>query len=147
MFSFSSLKEERFIKKTFEFKELSNEEGFESPYIFDNYFNNISYNIFVKNITELMEFFISYQEKQYLKKFFGKKKINNSYTISKLIKNNKYSEFIDIVIICKRIEFLYDFVKYKKMPSHYINYLDTLLESIYKTRVFLSDKIYIKNNI
>ena len=146
MSSFFSLEEERFIHRTFEFKELSNEEGFESPYIFDNYFNNISYNTYVQKITELMEFFISYQEKQYLKTFFGKKKINNSYTIAKLIKNNKYSEFIDTVIICKRLEFLYDFVKYKKMPMHYINYIDKLLESIYKTRVFLSDKIY-KNNV
>ena len=144
MSSFFSLKEERFIHRTFEFKELSKEEAFDSPYIFDNYFSNISYNNFVQNVTELMRFYISQEEKTYLSNFFGKKKINNSYTISKLIKNNKYPEFIDTVIICKRIEFLYDFVEYKKMSDNRINYVNNLLKNIYKTRTFLSDKIHKK---
>ena len=74
MFNFYALKEERFISKQFIFKNLSDEEGFESPYIFDNYFNNISYNYFVRNITELMEFRILNEELEYLNKFFGKKK-------------------------------------------------------------------------
>tara|TARA_B110001452_G_scaffold130196_1_gene108175 strand:+ start:2946 stop:3386 length:441 start_codon:yes stop_codon:yes gene_type:complete len=141
---FFALKEERFIHRTFEFKKLSNEEAFDSPYKFDNYFDNLSYNNFVKNVTELMQFYISHEEKTYLSNFFGKKKINNSYTISKLIKNNKYPEFIDTVIICKRIEFLYDFIKYKKMSDNHINYIDNLLQKIYKTRAFLSYKIHKK---
>ena len=141
---FFALKEERFIHRTFEFKKLSNEEAFDSPYKFDNYFDNLSYNNFVKNVTELMQFYISHEEKTYLSNFFGKKKINNSYTISKLIKHNKYPEFIDTVIICKRIEFLYDFIKYKKMSDNHINYIDNLLQKIYKTRAFLSDKIHKK---
>ena len=70
MFNFYALKEERFIHKNFDFKNLKAEEGFESPYTFDNYFNNISYNLFVRNITELMEFRILDQEIQYLNKFF-----------------------------------------------------------------------------
>ena len=74
MSSFFSLKEERFIHRTFEFKELSKEEAFDSPYIFDNYFSNISYNNFVQNVTELMRFYISQEEKTYLSNFFGKKK-------------------------------------------------------------------------
>ena len=69
---FLLLKEERFIHKQFEFKNLSEEEGFESPYIFHNYFNNISYNSFVRNITELMEFHILNEELQYLNKFLAK---------------------------------------------------------------------------
>ena len=141
---FFALKEERFIHRTFEFKKLSNEEAFDSPYKFENYFDNLSYNNFVKNVTELMQFYISHEEKTYLSNFFGKKKINNSYTISKLIKNNKYPEFIDTVIICKRIEFLYDFIKYKKMSDNHINYIDNLLQKIYKTRAFLSYKIHKK---
>ena len=141
---FFALKEERFIHRTFEFKKLSNEEAFDSPYKFENYFDNLSYNNFVKNVTELMQFYISHEEKTYLSNFFGKKKINNSYTISKLIKNNKYPEFIDTVIICKRIEFLYDFVEYKKMSDNRINYINNLLKNIYKTRTFLSDKIHKK---
>ena len=141
---FFALKEERFIHRTFEFKKLSNEEAFDSPYKFDNYFDNLSYNNFVKNVTELMQFYISHEEKTYLSNFFGKKKINNSYTISKLIKHNKYPEFIDTVIICKRIEFLYDFIKYKKMSDNHINYIDNLLQKIYKTRAFLSYKIHKK---
>ena len=145
MFNFFALKEERFIHQKFEFKNLSEEEGFESPYIFDNYFNNISYNSFVQNITELMEFHILDEEIQYLDKFFGKKLINKTYTVSKIIKKNKYPEFIDTVIICKRIEFLSDYVYQKKLSIDYINYINNLLISIYKTRTFLAQKIY-KNN-
>ena len=74
MFNFFALKEERFISKQFQFKNLSEKEGFESPYVFDNHFNNISYNYFVRNITELMEFRILNEELEYLNKFFGKKK-------------------------------------------------------------------------
>ena len=141
MFSFSTLKEERFIHKQFEFKNLSEEEGFDSPYIFDNHFNNISYNSFVRNITELMEFSILDDEIQNLKKFFGKKLINKTYTISRIIKKNKYPEFIDNVIICKRIEFLSDYVYKKNMPLNYKKYINNLLISIYKTRLFLSQQI------
>ncbi len=141
MFNFYALKEERFISKQFQFKNLSEKEAFDSPYIFDNYFNNISYNYFVRNITELMEFRILNEELEYLNKFFGKKKINNKYNISKLIKKNKYSEFIDTVIICKRIEFLSDFVYKKNMPENYKKYIDNLLESLYKTRKYLAQKI------
>tara|TARA_Y100000591_G_C21637796_1_gene596207 strand:- start:136 stop:588 length:453 start_codon:yes stop_codon:yes gene_type:complete len=145
MYNFHTLKEERFIHKTFEFKNLSKEEGFESPYIFNKYFNNISYNTFVKNITELMEFHILPEEIDYLNTFFGKKLINNTYTISKIIKKNIYTEFIDTVIICKRIEFLSDYIYQKKMSIDYLNYINNLLKSIYKTRTFLAHKIH-KNN-
>ena len=141
MFTFFALKEERFIYKQFEFKKLSEEEGFESPYIFDNYFTNISYNSFVRNITELMEFYILNEELQYLNKFFGKKLINKTYTISKIIKKNKYPEFIDNVIICKRIEFLSDYVYKKNMPINYKKYIDNLLISIYKTRIYLAKNV------
>ena len=141
MFNFYALKEERFIHKKFNFKNLQAEEGFESPYTFDNYFNNISYNLFVRNITELMEFRILDQEIQYLNKFFGHKKINNTYTISKLIKKHKYTEFINTVIICKRVEFLSDYIYKKNMPSTYTKYIDNLLESLYKTRKFLAEKV------
>ena len=141
MFNFYALKEERFITKQFQFKNLSEKEGFESPYVFDNHFNNISYNYFVRNITELMEFRILNEELEYLNKFFGKKKINKTYNISKLIKKNKYSEFIDTVIICKRVEFLSDFVYKKNMPENYKKYIDNLLESLYKTRKYLAQKI------
>tara|TARA_B110000114_G_C15011934_1_gene365164 strand:+ start:519 stop:959 length:441 start_codon:yes stop_codon:yes gene_type:complete len=146
MFNFSALKEERFIHKTFEFIDLSNEEAFESPYIFDNHFNNISYNCFVRKITELMEFYISYEEKQYLTRFFGKKLINKTYTVSKLIKKNKFSDLIDTIIICKRIEFLSDYVYKKNMPLTYKKYIDNLLTIIYKTRTFLAQKVK-KHNI
>ena len=70
-----------------------------------------------------------------------KKKINNKYNISKLIKKNKYSEFIDTIIICKRVEFLSDFVYKKNMPENYKKYIDNLLESLYKTRKYLAQKI------
>ena len=77
-----------FIHQKFEFRNLSMEECFESPYLFNKYFNNISFNRFVKNITELMEFRILEEELKYLKTFFGQKTINNLYTISHLIKKN-----------------------------------------------------------
>lgn len=142
MFEFLTLKEERFIHKNFDFRILSEEEGFESPYLFNKYFNDISYNTFVQNITELLKFIILNEELNYLKTFFGKKKINNVYTISKLIKNDLHSEFIDNVIICKRIEFLHDYICKKKMPTDYIEYVDNLLISLYKTRNFLVKQIY-----
>jgi len=142
MFNFLTLKEERFIHKKFDFRILSNEEGFESPYLFNKYFNNISYNIFVQNVTELLEFIILSEEINYLKTFFGKKKINNVHTISKLIKRELHSDFIDNIIICKRIEFLYDYICKKKMPINYIEYIDKLLISLYKTRTFLVKKIH-----
>ena len=147
MFNFYALKEERFISKQFQFKNLSEKEAFDSPYIFDNYFNNISYNYFVRNITELMEFRILNEELEYLNKFFGKKKINKTYNISKLIKKNKYSEFIDTVIICKRIEFLSDFVYKKNMPENYKTYINNLLESLYKTRKYLAEQIKKKQKV
>ena len=40
--------------------------------LFNKYFNNISFNRFVKNITELMEFRILDDELKYLKTFFLK---------------------------------------------------------------------------
>ena len=141
MFNFVVLKEERFIHQNFEFRNLSMEECFESPYLFNKYFNNISFNRFVKNITELMEFRILDDELKYLKTFFGQKTINNSYTISYLIKKKKHFEFIESVIICKRIEFLSDYVKKKNLPETYVNYIDNLLISLYKTRLFLVKKI------
>ena len=141
MFNFVTLKEERFIHQKFEFRNLSIEECCESPYLFNKYFNNISFNHFVKNITELMEFRILDDELKYLKTFFGQKTINNSYTISYLIKKKKHFEFIESVIICKRIEFLSDYVKKKNLPECYINYIDNLLISLYKTKKFLVSKI------
>ena len=75
MFNFVVLKEERFIHQQFEFRNLSMEECFESPYLFNKYFNNISFNSFVKNITELMEFRILDDELKYLKTFLVKKQL------------------------------------------------------------------------
>ena len=94
-----------------------------------------------------MEFRILNEELEYLNKFFGKKKINKTYNISKLIKKNKYSEFIDTVIICKRIEFLSDFVYKKNMPENYKTYINNLLESLYKTRKYLAEQIKKKQKV
>lgn len=141
MFHFSSLKEERFLYKKFDLKELMYNEGFESPYIYDNYFNGLDYSNFTIATTELMQLNILEEEENNLKKFFGKKKINNIYTISKLIKKKVYPEFIESVIICKRIEFLYDYIISKNFDNFYSEYLINLLNGLYKTRTYLAKKI------
>lgn len=141
MFGFYTLKEERFVHKNFEFINLKDKEGFLSPYKFDKYFSGLNYSNFTRTTSDLMEFNVLEEEKQYLKKFFGKKKINNLYTISTLIKKTKYSDFIENIIICKRIEFLSDYIKKEKLPQNYINYIDNLLISLYQTRKYLVKKI------
>lgn len=141
MFGFYALKEERFIHRNFEFIDLKDNEGFLSPYKFHKYFYGLNYSNFTKTISELMEFNVLKEEKQYLKKFFGKKKINKLYTISTLIKKKKYSDFIENVIICKRIEFLSDYIKTQNLSQNYIDYIDNLLNSLYKTRLYLVKNI------
>ena len=141
MFGFYALKEERFIHRNFEFIDLKDNEGFLSPYKFHKYFYGLNYSNFTKTISELMEFNVLKEEKQYLKKFFGKKKINKLYTISTLKKKKKYSDFIENVIICKRIEFLSDYIKTQNLSQNYIDYIDNLLNSLYKTRLYLVKNI------
>ena len=141
MFNFCALKEERFLHKKFDFKKLMYNQGFESPYLYDNYFNGLNYSNFTKATTELMQLHILEEETDNLIEFFGKKKINNLYTVSQLIKKNLHPEFIESVIICKRIEFLYDYAKSKNLDNSYIEYLINLLDSLYKTRTYLAKKI------
>lgn len=141
MFGFYALKEERFIHRNFEFIDLKDDEGFQSPYKFDKYFYGLNYSNFTRTTSELMEFNVLDIEKKYLKKFFGKKKINKLYTISTLIKKNKYADFIENVIICKRIEFLSDYIKTQNLSQNYINYIDNLLNSLYQTRLYLVKNI------
>ena len=53
----------------------------------------------------------------------------------------KYSDFIENVIICKRIEFLSDYIKTQNLSQNYIDYIDNLLNSLYKTRLYLVKNI------
>ena len=48
--------------------------GNDSPYIFNDFFDNISYNSFTYKITELIKYEILNEEIIFLKKYYGKKK-------------------------------------------------------------------------
>ena len=142
MFNYYALKEERFIHCLFDFNILPENKGFESPYDYTRHFNiNSSYSSFTRKISELLEFNVIEDEKIYLKTFFGKKIINNKYSISKIIKKKLFHEFIDSVIKCKRIEFLQDYIIRHKFKSKHLEYIDNLLISLYKTRNYLVKNI------
>ena len=55
MFGFYALKEERFIHRNFEFIDLKDYEGFQSPYKFDKYFYGLNYSNFTKIVFPRMK--------------------------------------------------------------------------------------------
>ena len=65
MFGFYALKEERFIHRNFEFIDLKDDEGFQSPYKFHKYFYGLNYSNFTRAASELMEFNVLDIEKKY----------------------------------------------------------------------------------
>tara|TARA_Y100000389_G_scaffold166669_1_gene171535 strand:+ start:33 stop:473 length:441 start_codon:yes stop_codon:yes gene_type:complete len=110
--------------------------GNDSPYIFNDFFNNISYNSFTYKITELITYEILNEEIIFLKKYYGKKKINN-IKLSKIIKKNLDPSLVDIFIINKRLEFLLEYIEINNFNINYINYLKKILKSLYKTTIYL----------
>ena len=110
--------------------------GNDSPYTFVSYFNNITYNHFTYKITELIKYEILEEEIKFLKKYYGKKKINN-IKVSKIIKKNINPSLINTFIINKRLEFLLEHIQLHSFHINYINYLTKILNSLYKTTIYL----------
>lgn len=88
MSNYTILSESEYIaKKNFIFNKYL-EFGNDSPYIFTNHFSNLNYSDYVIRITDLLKYTILDEEISFLKKYYGKKKIQNKYRLSKIIKKN-----------------------------------------------------------
>jgi len=136
----NDISKEKYIHQNFDLVIV--EHGYESPYIFKNYFKkNMDFTKFAYNITDLMRYYIMTQEKEYLKTYFGEKKIKNIYTISKMINRKMFPSFIDNIIIIKRIEFLSDYIVKQNFEDKYIDYVNTILDDLYKGRQYLLENI------
>lgn len=116
--------------KKFDFDRHINN-GFDSPYCFSNYFKNINYDRFVKNISDIMNYRILQEEFTFLKKYYGKKIINNKYKINTLLRKKKYLDFIENLIITKRIEFLQEYIIDNSFNTIFLEYTQKLINSLY----------------
>lgn len=117
--------------------------GNDSPYIFVDYFNNLNYSEYVIKVTDLLKYSILEDEINFLKKYYGKKKIKNKYRLNKIIKKKLFPELINSLIINKRIEFLLEYIKNNNYTTDYINYTTKLLDDLYKNTRFLINKLLI----
>ena len=118
--------------KLFLFKH-NNLNKFESPYIFNKSFIKNNYNIFIKNISYLLKCVIYKCELNYLNKNYGMCLIKNKYKLSDIIKKKcLYKEFISLLIINKRIEYLQEYISDNNFGNEYINYVNKLLNTLYK---------------
>ena len=143
MSNYTVLNEVEYItKKNFIFNKYL-EFGNDSPYIFVNHFSNLNYSNFTIKVTDLLKYNILEEEISFLKKYYGKKKIQNKYRLSKIIKKNLFSELIESLVINKRLEFLLEYIKNNNFNINYINYTIKLLDNLYKNTRFLINKLFI----
>lgn len=143
MSNYTVLNEVEYItKKNFIFNKYL-EFGNDSPYIFVNHFSNLNYSNFTIKVTDLLKYNILEEEISFLKKYYGKKKIQNKYRLSKIIKKNLFPELIESLVINKRLEFLLEYIKNNNFNINYINYTIKLLDNLYKNTRFLINKLFI----
>lgn len=125
-------------KKVFNFNNVIYE--YISPYDYEPYFyKNMSFDEYTKNITYLLNSDILDDEKEHFKRFYGKSRIHNKLIIN-LIYKKKYIELINILIVIKRLENLYDYIDVNKYPITYIIYITNLTDLIKK-----NNRSYINN--
>tara|TARA_B100001173_G_scaffold312463_1_gene333835 strand:- start:1465 stop:1902 length:438 start_codon:yes stop_codon:yes gene_type:complete len=143
MSNYTVLNEVEYItKKNFIFNKYL-EFGNDSPYIFVNHFSNLNYSDYAIKVTDLLKYNILEEEISFLKKYYGKKKIQNKYRLSKIIKKNLFPELIESLVINKRLEFLLEYIKNNNFNINYINYTIKLLDNLYKNTRFLINKLFI----
>ena len=99
----------------------------------------MSFDEYTKNITYLLNSDILDDEKEHFKRFYGKSRIHNKLIIN-LIYKKKYIELINILIVIKRLENLYDYIDVNKYPITYIIYITNLTDLIKK-----NNRSYINN--
>ena len=78
-----------------------------------------------------MNYRILQEEFIFLKKYYGKKTINNKYKINTLLKIKKYLDFIENLIITKRIEFLQEYIIDNLFNTVFLDYIQKLINSLY----------------
>jgi len=78
-----------------------------------------------------MNYRILQEEFIFLKKYYGKKTINNKYKINTLLKKKKYLDFIENLIITKRIEFLQEYIIDNLFNTVFLDYIQKLINSLY----------------
>ena len=126
-------------KKTFDFYSVDYE--YLSPYDFDNYFNKtMSFNRFTNNITLLMNYNIEIEELLHCRRFYGKYLIKN-IKLNELINKSEYDDFINMIIIVKRLEYLSDYIDVENFEATYILYLNNIIDTARKNK-----KKYIDDN-
>jgi len=126
-------------KKIFEFYNVDYE--YLSPYDFKTYFNRkISFNKFTHNITFLMNYYIEIEELIHCRKYYGKHLIKNK-RLDELINNSDYNDFISMIVIIKRLEYLSDYLEDESFEATYIIYLNNIIEVCRKNK-----KKYIDEN-
>ena len=136
----NDISKEKYIHKHFDFVNINI--GFESPYNYTTHFEkNMNFTKFAYKITDLLNYYVIPQEKEYLNNFFGHKKIKNIYTISKIIKKKMFPTFINNIIVIKRFEFLLDYITENEFENKYINYINNTLKDLYKGRQYLLQNI------
>tara|TARA_Y100000741_G_C18139149_1_gene512351 strand:- start:215 stop:664 length:450 start_codon:yes stop_codon:yes gene_type:complete len=125
------------VKLKFHFNSEINNINF-SPYSFSDFFKkNISYNSFVYNTTNILSYSILDDEIIYLNKFYGNYTIKKKYLLKNIIHSNKYINIINILIINKRIEFLIDYLLQNNFDIKYLNYINNIIDSLYKNTNFI----------
>tara|TARA_Y100000741_G_scaffold364554_1_gene355968 strand:- start:1455 stop:1901 length:447 start_codon:yes stop_codon:yes gene_type:complete len=113
-------------KKTFDFYNVEYE--YLSPYNFDLYFyKNMSFNRFTNNITFMMNYDIQIEEIMHCRKFYGKSSIKKT-KLNEIINKIEHREFIDSIIIVKRLEYLADYIDVENFEATYILYLNNIID-------------------
>lgn len=144
MNSYSTLEEEYiYHKKSYYNFNKNLTFGNDSPYEFQNFFySSMSYSDFTRKISNIISQNISNDEIIFLKKYYGKKKINKTHKLSKIIRKNKYIDLIKSFIVTKRIEFLHEYIIDYNFNKLYINYVNKILEIFYNdTRILINNLI------
>ena len=115
-------------KKKFDFYDVDYD--YISPYNYDDYFKkNISFNSYTQNITYLINYSIQDCEILFLRKFYDNSSIGKK-RLKDIIHKDEYQNFIELLIIIKRLEYLNDYLIFNNFDSLYLIYIDNIINTL-----------------
>tara|TARA_B100000927_G_scaffold70836_1_gene56223 strand:- start:23 stop:532 length:510 start_codon:yes stop_codon:yes gene_type:complete len=120
-----------------------------NPYIYIKTFpKNISFNSFTLNICKLLKHRIEKKEVKYLYNTYGVCFIKKIYRLKDIIekyykpeKDNIYTNFISILILNKRLEFLLEYIIENDFSQEYENYINIMINNLKKTTKFIVESL------
>ena len=116
-----------------------------NPYIYTKPFpKNISFNSFTLNICKLLKNRIEKKEVKYLYNTYAVCSIKKNYKLKDIIEKyyksdqeNVYTNFINILILNKRLEFLLEYIIENDFSEEYENYINIMINNLRNTTKFI----------